>query len=148
MYAWKWSRYLWVKTFEKNMAWISLHKKRNASIFLILVEIFDNGYRQWLQNHCGDCSHGIKDICSLEEKFSILKSRDITLLTKVCIVKAMIFPAAMYGCETWTIKNAEHQRINAFELWCWRRLLRVPWTARGSNQSALKEINSEYSWKD
>ena len=75
----------------------------------------------------------------------ILKSRDITLPTKVCLVKAMVFPVVMYGCETWTIKKAEHQRIDAFELWCWRRLFRVPWTARRSNQSILKEISSEYS---
>ena len=71
----------------------------------------------------------------------ILKCRNITLLTKVFLVKAMVFPVVMYGCKSWTIKNAEHQRINAFELWCWRRLLRVPWTARRSNQSILKEIN-------
>ena len=76
---------------------------------------------------------------------SILKGRDITLLTNVCIVKAMVFPVVMYGCESWTIKKAEHQRIDAFELWCWRRLLRVPWTARRSNQSILKEISPEYS---
>ena len=76
---------------------------------------------------------------------SILKSRDITLLTKVHLVKAMVFPAVMYGCESWTIKEAECQRIDAFELWCWRRLLRVPWTARRSNQSILKEISPEYS---
>ena len=76
---------------------------------------------------------------------SILKSRDITLLAKVLIVKAMVFPVVMYGCESWTIKKAEHQRIDAFELWCWRRLLRVPWTARRSNQSILKEISPEYS---
>ena len=72
---------------------------------------------------------------------SILKSRDITLLTKVCLVKAMAFPVVMYGCESWTVKKGEHQRIDAFELWCWRRLLRVPWTARRSNQSILKEIS-------
>ena len=76
---------------------------------------------------------------------SILKSRDITLPTKVCLVKAMVFPVVMYGCESWTIKKAEHQRTDAFELWCWRRLLSVPWTARGSNQSILKEISPEYS---
>ena len=76
---------------------------------------------------------------------SILISRDITLLTKVRLVKAMVFPVVMYGCECLTIKNAEHQRIDAFELWCWRRLLRVPWTARRSNQSLLKEICPEYS---
>ena len=76
---------------------------------------------------------------------SILKSRDITLPTKVCLVKAMVFPVVMYGCESWTIKKAEHRRIDTFELWCWRRLLRVPWTARRSNQSILKEISPEYS---
>jgi len=78
---------------------------------------------------------------------SILKSGDITLPTKVHIVKAMVFPVVMYGYESWTIKKAEHQRIDAFELWCWRRLLRVPWTARRSNQSILKEISPEYSLK-
>ena len=77
---------------------------------------------------------------------SILKSRDIALPTKVHLVKAMIFPVVMYGCESWTVKKAEHQRIDAFELWCWRRLLRVPWTARRPNQSILKEINPEYSF--
>ena len=76
---------------------------------------------------------------------SVLKSRDITLPTKVCLVKAMILPVVMYGCESWTIKKAEHQRIDAFELWCWKGLLRVPWTERKSNQSMLKEINPEYS---
>ena len=76
---------------------------------------------------------------------SILKSRDITLPTKVCLVKAMVFPVVMYGCETWTIKKAEHRRIAAFELWCWRRFLIVPWIARGSNQSILKEISPEFS---
>ena len=76
---------------------------------------------------------------------SILKSRDITLLTKVCLIRAMVFPVVRYGCENWTIKKAEHQRVDAFELWFWRRLLRVPWTARRPNQSILKEINPEYS---
>ena len=76
---------------------------------------------------------------------SVLESRDVTLPTKVCIVKAMVFPVVMYGCERWTIKKAKHQRIDTFELWCWRRLLRVPWTARRSNQSFVKEINPEYS---
>ena len=98
----------------------------------------------------GDCSHEIKRCLLLGRKAmtkldSILKSRDITLLTKVCLVKAMVFPVVMYGCESWTIKKAEHQRIDAFELWCWRRLLRVPWTSRRSNQSILKEICPEYS---
>ena len=76
---------------------------------------------------------------------SIFKSRDITLPTKVCLVKAMVFPVVMYGCESWTVKKAEHRRIDAFELWCWRRLLRVPWTARRSNQSILKEISPGFS---
>ena len=98
----------------------------------------------------GDCSHEIKRHLLFGRKAmtnldSILKSRDITLPTKVCLVKAMVFPVVMYGCESWTVKKAEHQRINAFELWCWRRLLRVPWTARRSNQSILKEISPEYS---
>ena len=79
------------------------------------------------------------------EELSILKSREITLLTMVCLVKAMVFPVLMYGCESWTIKKAGYQRTDAFELWCWRRLLMVPWTARRSNQSILKEINPEYS---
>ena len=97
----------------------------------------------------GDCSHEIKRHLLLGRKVminldSILKSRDITLTTKVRPVKAMVFPVVMYGCESWTINKAEHQRIDAFELWCWRRLLRVPWTARRSNQSILKEISPEY----
>ena len=78
---------------------------------------------------------------------SVLKSRDITLPTKFRLVKAMVFPVVVYGCESWTIKKAEHRRIDAFELWCWKRLLRVPWTARRSNQSLLKEINPKYSWE-
>ena len=94
----------------------------------------------------GDCSHEIKRHLLLGRKLmtnldSILKSRDITLPTKVCLVKAMVFPVVMDGCESWTVKKAEHRRIDAFELWCWRRLLRVPWTARRSNQSILKEIS-------
>ena len=98
----------------------------------------------------GDCSHETKRCLLLGRKAmtnldSILKSRDITLPTKVHIVKAMVFPVVMYGFESWTIKKTEHQRIDAFELWCWRRLLRVPWTARRSNQSILKEISPEYS---
>ena len=79
---------------------------------------------------------------------SVLKSNDITLLTKVCLVKAMVFPVVMYRCESWTIKKAEWGRIDAFELWCWRRLLRVPWTARRSSQSILKEISPEYSLEE
>ena len=98
----------------------------------------------------GDCSHEIKRCLHLGRKSmtnldSILKSKDIILSTKVCIVKAMVFPVVIYGCESWIIKKAEHQGTDAFELWCWRRLLRVPWTARRSNQSILKEINPEYS---
>ena len=98
----------------------------------------------------GDCCHEIKRRLLLGRKVmtnldSILKSRDITLSTKVRLVKAMVFPVAMYGCESWTVKKAEGRRIDAFELWCWRILLRVPWTARRSNQSILKEISPEYS---
>ena len=85
---------------------------------------------------------------SYDQLDSILKSKDITLLTKVHLVKAMVFPVFMYGCESWTKKNAERQRIDAFELWCWRRLLRVPWTARRSNQSILKKISPEYSLEE
>ena len=101
----------------------------------------------------GDYSHeikrclllGIKDMTNLD---SILKRRDITLLTKAHILKPVVFPVVMYGCESWTIKKAEHQRMDTFELWCWRRLLRVPWTARRSTQSVIKEISSECSLKE
>ena len=98
----------------------------------------------------GDCSHEMKRHLLLGRKAitkldSILKSRDITLPTKVHVVKVMFFPVVIYGCESWTVKKAEHQRIDAFQLWCWRRLLRVPWTARSPNQSVLKEISPEYS---
>ena len=98
----------------------------------------------------GDCSHEIKRRLLLGRKVmtdldSILKNRDITLPAKVHLVKAMVFPVVIYGCESWNIKKAEHQRIEAFELWCWRRLLRVSWTAKRSNQSILKEISPEYS---
>ena len=98
----------------------------------------------------GDCSHEIKRCLLLIRKFmtnldSIFKSRDIALPTKVSLVKAMVFPVVMYGCESWTVKKAERRRLDAFELWCWRRLLRVPWTARRSNQSILKEIIPECS---
>ena len=98
----------------------------------------------------GDCSHEIKIRLLLGRKVmtnldSILKSRDITLPTKVCLVKSMVFPVVMYGCESWTVKKAEHQKIDAFELRCWRRLLRVPGTARRANQSILKDISPEYS---
>ena len=98
----------------------------------------------------GDCSHEFKRCLLLGRKVmtnldSMFKSRDITLPTKVHLVKAMVFPVVMYGCESWTVKKAERRKIDAFELWCWRRLLRVPWTARRSNQSILKEINPEIS---
>ena len=98
----------------------------------------------------GDCSHEIKRCLHLGRRAmtnlnSILKSRDITLPTKVCLVKAMVFWVVIYGCESWTVKKAECRRIDAFELWCWRRFFRVPWTARRSNQSILKEISPEYS---
>ena len=114
-------------------------------------------WKQWLTIFLGskitadgDCSHEIKRCLLLGRKVmtnldSILKSRDITLPTKIHILKAVVFPVVIYGCESWTIKKTEHQRIDAFELWCWRRLLRVPWTARRSNQSILKEINPEDS---
>ena len=101
----------------------------------------------------GDCSHEIKRHLLLGKKAltnldSILKNRDITLLTKVCIIIAMIFPVVMYGYESWTIKKAEHRKIDAFELWCWRRLLRVPWTSKRSNQSILRRSVLNNHWKD
>ena len=113
-------------------------------------------YKQWQilfwgrLDASGDCSHEIKRCLLLGRKVMtnlecVFKSRNITLSTKVRLVKAMVFPVVMYGCESWTIKKSEHRRIDAFELWCWRRLLRVPWTARRSNQSILKEISPEYS---
>ena len=116
-------------------------------------------WKQWLSIFLGskitadgDCSHEIKRCLFLGRKVmtnldSILKSRDVTLSTKVRLVKAMVFPVVVYGCESWTVKKAEHQIIDAFELWFWRRLLRVPWIARRSNQSILKEISPEYSLK-
>ena len=115
-------------------------------------QIDEKQWKQWQTLFSGpqitaddDCSHEIKSPSFLGRKAmtnldSMFKSRDITFPTKVCVVKAMVFPVAMYGCESWTIKKAEHRRIDAFELWCWRRLLRVPWTARRSNQSIVKEI--------
>ena len=101
----------------------------------------------------GDCSHEIKRRLLLGRKVmpnldSIFKSRDVTLPTKVHLVKGVVFPVVMYGCESWTVKKAEHRRVDAFELWCWRRLLGVPWTARRSNQSILKEINLGVLWKE
>ena len=113
----------------------------------VILEKVTNSVR-WIRK--GNCSHEIKRHLLLGRKAmtnldSILKSRDITLLTKIHLVKAMVFPVVMYDCESWTLKKAEHWRIDAFELWCWRRLLRVPWTARRSNQSILTEISPEYS---
>ena len=100
-----------------------------------------------------DCSHEIKGLLLLRRKVvtnldSILKNRDITLPTKVCLVNAMVFPVVVYGCESWTVKKAERRRIHAFELWCWRRLLRVPWTARRSNQSIHRKSVLNIHWKD
>ena len=100
----------------------------------------------------GDCSHEIKGHLLFGRKVmtnldSILKTRDITLPTKAHLVKAIVFPVVMYGCEVWTVKKSEHRRIDAFEMWCWKRLLRVPWTARRSNQSILKEISPGFLWK-
>ena len=108
-------------------------------IFLGSKITADGGYSHEIKRHL---LHGRKAVMNLD---SVLKSRDVILLTKVHTVKAMVFPVVMYGCESWTLKKAECQRIYAFELWCWRRLLRVPWTARRSNWSILKEINPEYS---
>ena len=114
----------------------------------LLWRLYHTGFIFWGSKitEDGDCSHEIKRHLLLGRQVmtyldSILKNRDITLPTKVCLVKAMVFPVIMYGCESWTVKKAECQRIDAFELWCWRRLLRVPWTARRSNQFTLKEIS-------
>ena len=114
----------------------------------------DRLYFLGLQNHCdGDCSHEIKSHLLIRRKTmtnldSIFKRRDITLLTKVLLVKAIVFPVVMYGCESWAFKKAEHQRIDAFEPWCWRRLLRVPQTARRSSQSILRKSVPNIHWKD
>ena len=111
----------------------------------------DKFYFLWFQNHCGCWLQPQNNETlapwkkSYDKLDDISKSRDITLLTKVHLVKAVVFPVIMYGCESWTIKKTDHQRIDAFKLWCWKRALRVPWTARRSNQSILKEINPEYS---
>ena len=115
----------------------------NRNSFIFITDFISLGSRVTAD---GDCSHEIKRCLLLGRKAmtnldSILKSRDFTLSTKVCLVKAMVFPVVMYRCESWTIKKAEHRRTDALELWCWRRLLRVPWTARRSNQSTLKEIS-------
>ena len=131
------------------MVWYS-HLSKNFPQFVVIhtVKGFISGGSKTTAD--GNCSHGIKRCLLLGRKTvsnldSILKSRDITLPSKVHLVKAMVFPVVKYGYESWTIKRAEHGRIDAFELWCWSRLLRDPWTARGSNQSILKEISPEYS---
>ena len=121
--------------------------QRDGEPVEIVVDLISGGSKITAD---GDCSHEIKSCLLLGRKVmmnldSILKSRDITLPTKVCLVKVMVFPVVMYGCESWTVKKAECRRIDAFELWCWRRLLRVPWTAKRSNQSILKEISPEIS---
>ena len=133
--------------------WLKDHGVWSHHFMVNKREKSGNGDRFYLlghQNHCGWwMQHEIKTYMLLGRKAmtildSMLKSRDISLLTKVLTIKAMVFPVVMYRCESWTTKKAEHQRINASELWCWRRLLRVPWTARRSNQSILKEISPEY----
>ena len=131
------------------MVWYS-HLSKNFPQFVVIhtVKGFISGGSKTTAD--GNCSHGVKRRLLLGRKTvsnldSILKSRDITLPSKVHLVKAMVFPVVKYGYESWTIKRAEHGRIDAFELWCWSRLLRDPWTARGSNQSILKEISPEYS---
>ena len=125
--------------------------------FPILVHLFMDSYYflplKFKITSNNYCSHKIKRLLLLGRKAvtnldSVLKSRDITLPTKVHLLKAIVFPVAMYGCESWTVKKAKHQRIDAFELWCWRKLLRVPWTKRRSNHSILKEINPEYSLEE
>ena len=140
----------WLKTqHSKNEDLVpSLHSKQKGKkwysygLYFGGLKITADGY----------CSHEIKRRLLLGRKVMtnldrILKSRDITLPTKVRLVKAMVFPVVMYGCESWTVKKSEHRRIDAFEVWCWRRLLRVPWTARRSNQSILKEISPGFLWK-
>ena len=149
-----------VKEESENVGWkVSIHKTKVMASGPITSWQIDEETMEIVSDFIlggskitadGDCSHEIKRCLLLGRKAvtnidSILKSRDITLPTKVHLVKAMVLPVVMYGCESWTRKKAEHQRIDAFELWCWRRLLRVPWTARRSNQSILKEISPEYS---
>ena len=142
---------------EKAGLKLSIQKTKIGMQSYHLMQIDGKQWKQWQTIFLGskitadgNCSHEIKRCLLLGRKLktnldSILKSRDITLPAKICLVKAMVFPVVMYGCESWTIKKAEHQRIDVFELWSWRRLLRVPWTARRSNQSILKEISPEYS---
>ena len=124
----------------------------SVKVTLLIIIILSIKLRQYVRNHKvffstfvhdkGDHLLGRKSMTIID---CILKNRDITLLTKVCLFQAVVFPVVMYGCKNWTIKKAEHLRTDAFELWCWRRLLRVPWTARRSNQSILKEISHEHS---
>ena len=141
----------WIQISQEagKVVWYS-HLSKNFPQFVVIhtVKGFISGGSKTTAD--GNCSHGIKRCLLLGRKTvsnldSILKSRDITLPSKVHLVKAMVFPVVKYGYESWTIKRAEHGRIDAFELWCWSRLLRDPWTARGSNQSILKEISPEYS---
>ena len=118
--------------------------------FIVWMVLYSPTQTEWAKYGKPNCHYGHELVKQkISSKLSLLKERirisDITLLTKVCRVKAMVFPVVMDGCESWTIKKAEHRRINAFKLWCWKRLLRVPWTARKSKQSILKEINPEYS---
>ena len=127
----------------------SLHGKIGGETVETVSDFIFQGFK--ITADC-DCSHEIKRRVLLGRKAmtnldSILKSRNITLPTKICLAQAMVFPVVMYGCESWTIKKAECGRVDAFQLWCWRRLLRVPWTVRRSNQSILKEINPEYSFE-
>ena len=141
----------WIQISQEagKVVWYS-HLSKNFPQFVVIhtVKGFISGGSKTTAD--GNCSHGVKRRLLLGRKTvsnldSILKSRDITLPSKVHLVKAMVFPVVKYGYESWTIKRAEHGRIDAFELWCWSRLLRDPWTARGSNQSILKEISPEYS---
>ena len=133
---------------------VLLEKKRTnekgdfffLKMWVSVLSLWRRNRKLTFRNADGDCSHEIKRCLLLGRKVmtnldSIFKSRDITFPTKVRLIKAMLFPMVMYGCESWTVKKAEHRRIDAFELWCWRRLLRVPWTARRSNQTILKEIS-------
>ena len=132
--------------YADNTTLMAESEKKKKSLLMKVKEENEKVFRGSKITADGDCSHEIKRCLLLGRKVitnldSILKSRDITLPTKVCLVKAMVFPVVMYGCESWTVEKAERRRIDAFELWCWRRLLRVPWTARRSNQSILKEIS-------
>ena len=132
---------------KSNFQWLILWWQIDGETIEAVTDFIFGGSKV---TAAGDCTHQIKRHLLLGRKVttnldSILKSRHITLPTKVHLVKAMVFPVVMYGCESWTIKKAEHRRIDAFELWCWRRLLRVPWITRRSNQSFLKEISPEYS---